>query len=357
MVCALAASPIAVAADPPFAGGWTLDGDASTLGFQSIKMKDGGPKAENSRFATVVGAVDEQGLATLRVALESVDTNVDLRNVRMRFLFFETYRFPEATITSQLEPRMMAMLVEKRRLIEPTTFDVELHGVTRSLTTDVRYTMFSDDRISVATIEPVVLEVENFGMMEGIRKLQDAAKVDIVPSARVSFDLVFGRGGPAIAAVADAAGRTTNASVGATAVPVAALIDGPVAVETAGEFSVEECAGRFDILSRTGAVYFASGSARLDDASVPLLSTAADIMQRCPDGRIVINGHTDSVGGEALNMRLSQARARSVQEYLAGAGVEAERMNSSGYGESRPVAPNDSPRNRGRNRRIEFAFE
>jgi len=72
------------------AGGWQLDPGASSIKFQSVKN---GSKVETSSFANFNGTLDENGLATLLVELNSVDTNVDLRNVRMRFLFLRPTAF------------------------------------------------------------------------------------------------------------------------------------------------------------------------------------------------------------------------------------------------------------------------
>ena len=73
-----------------FEGGWTLQ-PSSRLNFQSVKKLT---VVESSSFATLVGEIDSNGVATVRVLLDSVDTKIDLRNVRMRFLFFETFKFP-----------------------------------------------------------------------------------------------------------------------------------------------------------------------------------------------------------------------------------------------------------------------
>ena len=125
------------------------------------------------------------------------------------------------------------------------------------------------------------------------------------------------------------------------------------ALETRGVVSREECAGRFEILSRTGSIYFKTGSAQIDAGSEPLLETVLDIAKRCPALDIVVEGHTDSVGSDVTNQILSEARARSVAMYLSERGVGPQRLRAVGYGAARPIAPNDTPGNQARNRRIE----
>ena len=135
---------------------------------------------------------------------------------------------------------------------------------------------------------------------------------------------------------------------------IASSAPSSTAIETTGNFSVDECVGRFEILSRTGAIYFKSGSSALDSESKPLLGTVINITQRCPALKIVVEGHTDSLGSDSYNQWLSQERAGSVAQYLVRNGVDANRVRAVGYGETRPVAQNDTKRNQSRNRRIQF---
>jgi OOP family OmpA-OmpF porin len=71
-----------------------------------------------------------------------------------------------------------------------------------------------------------------------------------------------------------------------------------------------------------------------------------------------VGGHTDNVGGALKNLRLSRERAASVRQYLIErGGVEAERLEAKGYGESRPIMPNILARGRAANRRVEFVIQ
>lgn len=344
------------AADNPFAGGWTLETESSSLTFQSIKEKNG-PKQETSSFASVTGVVDDNGLATLKVQLDSVDTKVDLRNVRMRFLFFETFKFAEATITTQVDESLMETLLQKRRLTAPIEFELDLHGVRKVLEVTAILTLFADDQLSIASVEPVSIATALFDLDEGLAKLQDAAKLTIVPSAAVSFDLVFRRnsgvGGASAVSQQSSTTATTTVNTSVTASQSTAATTS-TALESSGELTRAECLGRFEILSETGAIYFRSGSAALDSNSFALLDTAIGIITRCPTLEIVVAGHTDSAGSDEINLNLSILRANSVLNHLIANGIEAERVTAIGFGETRPVAPNNSARNRGRNRRIEF---
>ena len=76
--------------------------------------------------------------------------------------------------------------------------------------------------------------------------------------------------------------------------------------------------------------------------------------EKFPDLRIELSGHTDSVGSDAANQKLSEARAESVRAYLIQKGISIDKIEAVGYGESSPVASNDTDEGRQLNRRVEF---
>jgi OOP family OmpA-OmpF porin len=101
-------------------------------------------------------------------------------------------------------------------------------------------------------------------------------------------------------------------------------------------------------------VNFAHDSAEIDASSAVVLDVAAETLRSNPHVRVGVEGHTDSTGGDVYNQSLSERRAASVRDYLANAGVGADRMDTSGYGESKPVASNDNEDGRRMNRRVEL---
>ncbi len=102
------------------------------------------------------------------------------------------------------------------------------------------------------------------------------------------------------------------------------------------------------------AVQFDTGKASLKPASYPVLNQIANIMERYPNYNLVIEGHTDNVGNANTNQLLSENRAKACFEYLARKGVGSDRMSYSGYGETQPIANNNSLTGRELNRRVEF---
>jgi OOP family OmpA-OmpF porin len=161
--------------------------------------------------------------------------------------------------------------------------------------------------------------------------------IPIVPSASITFELTFATGSlkPALEA---ARVERERARVQEAAAPI----------------TNEGCKTRLKVMTETNAIYFRTASAELDRNSEPLLDAGAEFAGRCPSVRFVVEGHTDSIGSRAYNQRLSVQRAGAVVRYLATKGIDAGRIQSAGYGDTRPVAPNNSETNRARNRRIEF---
>lgn len=101
-------------------------------------------------------------------------------------------------------------------------------------------------------------------------------------------------------------------------------------------------------------VNFETNSAKLTRDSHAVLDRVARSLIDSPEVKVEVGGHTDSVGSESHNRALSSARAASVRDYLVGKGVEASRLVSKGYGESKPVADNATAAGRAKNRRVEL---
>ncbi len=101
---------------------------------------------------------------------------------------------------------------------------------------------------------------------------------------------------------------------------------------------------------------FESGKAELDPASVFELRDVAEAMRKWPDLKLEIGGHTDALGSDAFNQKLSQERAEAVRLYLIENfdWIDGSRLTAVGYGESQPVADNTTEEGRAQNRRVEF---
>lgn len=110
------------------------------------------------------------------------------------------------------------------------------------------------------------------------------------------------------------------------------------------------------IVVTLGDVLFDSGRSTLLPGSAPNMSKLAEVFKRNPQQRASIEGFTDSVGGEASNLDLSQRRAGAVKSALVGLGVPVERLSTQAHGEQQPVADNSTAAGRQLNRRVEIVF-
>lgn len=105
-----------------------------------------------------------------------------------------------------------------------------------------------------------------------------------------------------------------------------------------------------------GNIEFKSGTAELSGVSFATLDKLYKIMSENPDLNVQIDGHTDSDGSASTNMEISEARAKACADYLTKKGIDSARISSKGYGEAKPLVPNNSPANKAKNRRVEFSF-
>ena len=110
--------------------------------------------------------------------------------------------------------------------------------------------------------------------------------------------------------------------------------------------------GRLDILDQ---VYFRTNKAIIRQVSYPLLDNVARVLNAHLEiSKVRVEGHTDSQGGDNYNLKLSQRRADAVRQYLVDKGVDADRLEAVGYGETKPIQTNDTKVGRAANRRVVF---
>jgi outer membrane protein OmpA-like peptidoglycan-associated protein len=133
--------------------------------------------------------------------------------------------------------------------------------------------------------------------------------------------------------------------------------------DVAGPASDEGCPGKpLVVLEQKrlvikGAINFDSGKASIKKESLAVLDAVAEVLQAHPEIKhVTVEGHTDNVGAAALNRDLSQRRAESVVHYLVGREIARERLEAKGFGEDRPIAPNDTTLGKAKNRRVEFTI-
>ena len=112
------------------------------------------------------------------------------------------------------------------------------------------------------------------------------------------------------------------------------------------------------VILRLSALSFDSGKAEIKRSSYSLLTKVEKAIDVFPRSELVIEGHTDSYGGDEFNQTLSQQRAESVQQYMINAmRIPSYRLIATGFGETNPVANNETESGRARNRRIDIVIK
>ena len=101
-------------------------------------------------------------------------------------------------------------------------------------------------------------------------------------------------------------------------------------------------------------VHFDFDKSNIRPDAVPVLDEAVRILKEQGSVNVVVEGHTDGIGTEAYNLKLSRRRADAVRKYLVSHGIADRRIKTEGYGKSRPVASNDTEDGRAQNRRVEL---
>jgi len=101
-------------------------------------------------------------------------------------------------------------------------------------------------------------------------------------------------------------------------------------------------------------ILFDTGKSSIKTESAQVLSDIVNILKEYPTANFTIEGHTDSVGSNTLNQKLSDSRAAAVKDYLIQNGVSSARLSSAGYGEDKPIASNKTKEGRAQNRRVEI---
>ncbi len=119
---------------------------------------------------------------------------------------------------------------------------------------------------------------------------------------------------------------------------------------------IERNGDRITLMVPGGAI-FATDSDRIEGDIEPALEGIARVLAEYRKTLVAIEGHTDSRGAEGHNQRLSERRALAVGRFLADTGIAPQRLVIIGYGESRPIADNDTEAGRNKNRRLELMLE
>jgi hypothetical protein len=168
---------------------WYLDGESSRLSFVSTKNAN---ISEVQRFLVLHGKVDPDGKAEVEVELDSINSGIPLRDERMRKELFEIQTFPEALVTTQIDLRPINDLAPGAQLELRLPLTVNLHGKQHEYRAELLATRLDDRRFQVVTLEPLVINAEDFDLAPGLETLRKVAGLSAISlSVPVGAVLIF----------------------------------------------------------------------------------------------------------------------------------------------------------------------
>ena len=180
---------ITVASVQPASAEWILNGNNSHLSFVSIKNN---AVAEVNRFESLSGAVTVAGEATVNIALDSIETNIPIRNDRMKTMLFQTGIFTQASVSTQLDIPVFRDLETGASISAELSLELNLHGIMGKVPARVRVTRAQKDTWLVNSIQPLIINAPGYQLVEGIEALRNIAGLQsITPVIPVTFILEF----------------------------------------------------------------------------------------------------------------------------------------------------------------------
>ena len=170
---------------------WSLDNDASSLSFVTVKAEH---VAEAHTFDSLSGTIGDDGGVEISIELASVNTMIPIRNERMQEMLFETNLFPDATISGSINLDALTGMDAGSSVARQIDFELSLHGQSVALAADVQITR-TGEGVIVSTLKPIIVMADSFSLVAGVEKLREVAGLPGISRAvPVSFTVVFEEG-------------------------------------------------------------------------------------------------------------------------------------------------------------------
>jgi hypothetical protein len=168
---------------------WDIDLNRSQINVVSVK-KDS--IAEVHQFKRFYGILNFDGGFIVDIALDSIETNIPIRNQRMADFLFETKRFPVAVLTGKVDIEKVARLKVGQRLVLNVPAQVRLHGNKADVSMHLTVIRLKNNQLHVSSRQPVIINVNDFELNDGIEKLKQLANLPSIDLAiPVTFDTVW----------------------------------------------------------------------------------------------------------------------------------------------------------------------
>lgn len=163
---------------------WSLQKENSSITFFTVKNSTIG---ETHQFTDFSGSI-MKGMAKVTIKPDSVSSNIDIRNERMREFLFETKMYPTIDITANVADLLKS--IQSGFLLQSIPAKLSLHGVTKDIQIQAAISKVGN-QIRVSSAQSIVINAADFAMGDGIKKLAELAGVEIVWSVPVNIDLIF----------------------------------------------------------------------------------------------------------------------------------------------------------------------
>ncbi len=172
---------------------WVLSNQESEIYFVSVKKSN---VAEVHSFKDFTGNIDNEGHVKITIALDGVETLIPIRNERMRKMLFETAIYPNATITAKIDVNALDALTVGSVLVQNGDITLALHGRKTVLKAQLQAVMLAGNKLLVSTVKPVILNLGNYNLVEGVEALRKVAKLPSISIAVPgTVNLIFIRSG------------------------------------------------------------------------------------------------------------------------------------------------------------------
>lgn len=168
---------------------WLLDYESSRISFVAMTDK---AHLEISRFLIMKGGVDDAGQVHVEIEADSVSTGVPQRDEQIRKTLFETDRFPETRIVTQVQMEPILALANGVQMEVRQPIQVALRNIVKEYEADLLVTRLDDNRFQVVTLTPLILNLTDFGLTDQVEMLRNLAKLEQVGfSAPVTAVFIF----------------------------------------------------------------------------------------------------------------------------------------------------------------------
>ncbi|TWI58518.1 YceI-like domain-containing protein [Pseudomonas duriflava] len=168
---------------------WQVDTSYSRVSFVSVKRGD---MADVHYFSEVTGLIDQTGRVRLALPFDSLENTLALQAERMREFVFKADRFPEAIITSQIDPSTWEQMPVDDIRQHNLDLDLELNGQKQRLKAEVSISRLGETLVQVNTLQPVLVKAVDFDLLEGLKKLEEVSSVSgIAPEVPVNVLLTL----------------------------------------------------------------------------------------------------------------------------------------------------------------------